>query len=119
MTKYISQKQKEKLKYVDEDLLVNKIGRKAFKRAAYAIGLAVGFFLLSPFLPDVGNKEKQDAIIGAFHVLALWLILYGALITVTFFFMREKLKLVMFILNWFVIPTVALKAVIDIMDAMK
>jgi len=118
MNDYIKQKPPEKLKYVDEDLLVNKIGRKAFKSAAYSVGIAVGFLILSPLLPEMGSAEQHEKFMDVLHTVALWMIFYGALIAGSFFFMRTHVKLIMSILNWFVMPGVVLWALMAIKDIM-
>lgn len=116
MSDYIKQRPPEKLKYVDEDLLVNKVGRKAFKSAAYSIGIAVGFLILSPLLPEIGTPEQHELFMGVFRTVAVWMIVYGAAVAGGFFFMRPRVKLIMSTLNWFVMPGVLLWAVFRIQD---
>lgn len=120
MNDYIKQKPPEKLKYVDEDLLVDRTGRKAFRAAAYSMGIAIGFIILSPFLPDLGDtNEQSDQIIGVFRMVAFWMIGYSITVAFSFFFMRPRIKAVLFILNWIVMPAVVLNAILSIKDIMS
>lgn len=114
----IKQRPREKLKYVDEDLLVDKTGRKAFRSAAYAIGIAVGFLILSPLLPEIGTPEENTMIVSVFRTLSMWMIFYGFAISFAFFFMRPRVRFIMAILNWVVIPTVLIWVAFQISDIM-
>jgi hypothetical protein len=119
MSDYIKQRPPEKLKYVDEDLLVNKVGRKAFKSAAYSIGIAAGFLIMSPLLPEIGTPEQHELFMGVFRTVAMWMVIYGTAIAVGFFFMRPRVKLIMSTLNWFIMPAVLLWAVFEIKDILS
>lgn len=116
MNDYIKQKQPEKLKYVDEELLVDKTGRRAFKSAAYSVGIAVGFLILSPLLPEMGGPEKHEAIVSALRGIAFWMIGYALAVTIAFFFVRAHVKKVLFILNWIVVPMIAITVFLEIKD---
>lgn len=114
MNDYIRQKERENLKYVDEELLVDKTGRKAFKSAAYSVGISAGFLLLSLFLPAMGPEGKGDEIISVFRSLAFWMIGYALAVTIAFLFVRRHVKIVLFMLNWFFAPAVVINALLDI-----
>lgn len=119
MSDYIKQKQPEKLKYVDEELLVDKTGRKAFKSAAYSVGIAVGFLVLSPFLPEMGPEGRSGEIVSALRGIAYWMLGYALAVTVAFFFARAHVKKVLFILNWFIVPMIAISIFLDIKDILS
>lgn len=106
-------KRRHDLSVVDEQLLLHRENRKLFKAVAYGFGIGLGFLILSPLLPDIGNKEKSDAMIAVFNRVAIYMIAYAGIITFSFFFLRAHMKLVLFILNWLVLPTVGLWAFME------
>lgn len=93
--------------YVDTEIM-SKNNRKAFKSAAHSMGIAVGLFLLKPFLPEIGSPEKHEQMMHLFNMTALMLFLYSIAIAIVFFFLRSNLKPLLFILNFFVAPSIVL-----------
>lgn len=116
MSDYIKQRPPEKLKYVDEELLVDKTGRRAFKSAAYSVGIAIGFLILSPLLPEMGPEGRDGEVVAALRGVAYWMIAYALAVTLAFFFVRKHVKIVLFMLNWLVLPAVAINTFLDIQD---
>lgn len=100
-----SNPQRRQFDYVDTEVL-SKQNRKAFKSAAYAMGIAIGLFLVQPMLPEISEKSRQEQLIHLFDLASLSLFLYAAAITATFFFFRSNLKPILFVLNWVVLPTI-------------
>lgn len=98
---------------VDEDLLQNKQNRRIFRAAAYSMGLGVGFMLLLPILPDIEDSVKDARMEEIFHQIAFTLISYSVAISLGFFFLREHIGLVRFLLNWVLIPTAAIYFLTD------
>ncbi len=98
---------------IDEELMGHK-GRKSFKSAAYSFGLAIGFLLLAPLMPEIGDTQKQAAITAIFYSTALWMIGYSVVITLAFFFLRAYVNGIISIMNWFFVPTIILWALYDI-----
>ena len=107
------------MEYYDTELLGKK-NRRAFKSAAYAFGIAVGFLILSPILPDMGSSEAQSKdLLGEFRTLALWMIGYAVATGVAFIFFRKDVYKILTILNWVVVPTIAITAFMEISDILK
>lgn len=96
---------------VDEELLVNKRNKKIFKSVAYAMGLGIGFMILIPILPSIGDEAKQDAMEYIYFVLSYSMIAYSFSLALGFFFLRPYVGLVSFMLNWVIMPGVGLWAV--------
>lgn len=107
------QKRRINLDTVDQELLVNKQNKKVFKNVAYAMGIGVGFMLVMPILPDIGDEAKQDGMEAIYFVISYSLIAYSISLALGFFFLRPYVGLVAFILNWVVMPIVGLWAVTE------
>jgi len=115
----IRQKEAKKMEYYDEELLGKK-NRRAFKSAAYAFGIAVGFLILSPLLPDMGSSEEEsEALLSAFRTIACWMIGYAATTGVAFIFFRKNVYKILTILNWVVVPMIAITMFMEISDILK
>ena len=100
--------------YIDEQLMADRTGRKAFKSSAYSLGIGIGFLILSPLLPDFGDPERSKAMFGVFRTVALWMVGYSLVVALGFFFARDKIKMILGILNWIIIPTIGIWAVMEI-----
>ncbi len=110
----VRQKQAKQMEYYDTELLGKK-NRKAFKSAAYAFGIAIGFLLMSPLLPEMGNnKEQSEALLSAFRDIAFWMIGYAVATGVAFIFFRKDVYKILTILNWVVVPTIGISAFMEI-----
>ncbi len=107
------EKRRKEIQFVDVDLLGKKQNIKCFKSAAYAMGFGVGFLILSPLLPDIGDKEKSSAMADLYQSVSLCMIAYALTVTVGFFFFRKNIPFIMFVLNWFVVPTLCIWAVME------
>lgn len=106
-------KQKQRnLSYVDSEVL-SKEYRKAFKSAAYAMGIAIGLLILRPMIFEIGSPEQHAKFMGLFGTMAMLMFLYSAAIAVTFFFFRSNLKPVLFLLNFFVAPSILIWAFME------
>ncbi|HEU4839258.1 MAG TPA: hypothetical protein VFS88_07605 [Micavibrio sp.] len=117
MSNYVPQKKRHEESYIDEQLMADKTGRKVFKSSAYSMGIAVGFLILSPLLPDMGETaEQSEAMVSVFRSLALWMIAYSIIVAVSFLFLRSKIKMILMMLNWFLMPGVVLWGVFEIKD---
>ena len=103
----------KRLEFVDTELLGDKKNVSVFKKAAYAFGVGLGFFIILPLLPEVGDPVKSKLMINLFHTISLCMILYAVAVCVAFFFMRSNLKFIMFLLNWVFIPSFAIWAVMQ------
>ncbi len=115
----IRQKEARKTAYIDEELMGNKVGRKVFKSSAYSLGIAIGFLILSPLLPEIGDKEQSEAMFGLFHVLAYWMIAYSIVVAVSFLFLRPKINMILMMLNWMLMPMIAIWALLQIKDILS
>ncbi len=114
---YIEQKQRRRESAIDEELLVDRTGRKVFKSSAYSMGIAIGFLILSPILPAMGDTAEQSAeMLSVFRTLALWMIAYSVVVAFVFLFLRPKVKMVLMMLNWFLMPTVVIWGILEIKD---
>jgi|GEM_PF-4630830 len=114
---YIEQKNTRRESAIDEELLVDRIGRKVFKSSAYSMGLAIGFLILSPILPAMGDTAEQSAdMLGVFRTLAVWMIAYSIIVAFSFLFLRSKVKMILMMLNWFLMPSVVLWGILEIKD---
>ena len=117
MNDYIRQKERRKESYIDEELLVDKTGRKVFKSSAYSMGIAIGFLILSPILPAMGDTAEQSAaMLSVFRTLAIWMIAYSVIVAFSFLFLRSKIKMILMMLNWFLMPSVVLWGILEIKD---
>lgn len=114
---YIEQKQRRRESAIDEELLVDRTGRKVFKSSAYSMGIAIGFLILSPILPAMGDTAEQSAeMLSVFRTLALSMIAYSVVVAFVFLFLRPKVKMVLMMLNWFLMPTVVIWGILEIKD---
>lgn len=117
MNDYIRQKEKRNESYIDEQLMVDRTGRKVFKSSAYSMGIAVGFLILSPLLPDMGETAEQSAeLVSVFRTLAVWMIVYAVAVAMGFIFLRSKIKMILLMLNLIIAPTIILWGVFEIKD---
>jgi len=115
----IRQKEAKQMEFYDSELLGKK-NRRAFKSAAYAFGIAVGFLVMSPLLPDLGSGEEESkALLSAFRDIAFWMIGYAAATGAAFIFFRNNVYKILAILNWVVVPMVAITAFMEISDILK
>jgi hypothetical protein len=113
----IRQKEKRKDSYIDEELMIDKTGRKVFKSSAYSMGIAIGFLILSPILPTMGDTAEQSAaMLSIFRTLAVWMIAYSVVVAFSFLFLRSKIKMILMMLNWFLMPSVVLWGILEIKD---
>ena len=115
----IRQAHKREMLTVDEELLLNKFNKKLFRKVAYGFGIGVGLFILIPILPEIIDEQKSGEIKSIFSVFAVSLILYSIVISFSFFFLRSHIKLVLFMLNWFIMPMIGIWGVVGLMDALK
>lgn len=116
----IQQGHKRTAGIVDEDLLVNKRNKKLFKMAAYSMGVGLACVILLPLLSSIGGDEaKSDALSTIFFYIGLALIAHALVIAFSFFFLRENIKLVLFMLNWLIMPTVGIWAVLEAIDVLR
>lgn len=102
------ERRRDRLATVDEELLGHKENKKLFRAAAYSMGLGIGFLFLIPLLPDIGDEAKAEAMAHVFNVISYLMIGYSLAVTFSFFFLRANIKLVMFMLNWILVPMVGL-----------
>lgn len=115
----VHQGHKREMLTVDEELLLNKFNKKLFKKVAYGFGIGVGLFFLIPILPEIVDETKSDEIKSIFSVFAVSLVVYSMAISFSFFFLRAHIKIVLFMLNWFIMPMVGLWGVLGLMEALK
>lgn len=105
---------------VDTDLLVHKQNKKIFKMAAYSMGVGLACVILLPLLSGISSDEaKSDALSTIFFYIGLALIGHSVVIAFSFFFLRENIKLVLFMLNWLILPTIGIWAVMEAMDVLR
>jgi hypothetical protein len=104
-----------KFKYVDTELLGNKQNSKAFRGAAYTIGIATAFIILSVVLPSFDDKRVAD-MIELIRSLAWWMLAYAVIVVVAYFKMRKNMRSLLFMLNWFMVPTIGLWFIMRVMD---
>ncbi len=109
----VQQSTRRNMSVVDEDLLLNRQNKKAFKAAAYAMGFGLGMIFLVPMLPLIDDAEKMTAMKDIFRALGFCLIGYSIAVTVTFFVARPNLPVVLGFLNWIIIPMLACWVVVQ------
>lgn len=81
------------------------------------MGIAIGFLILSPILPAMGDTAEQSAeMLSVFRTLALSMIAYSVVVAFVFLFLRPKVKMVLMMLNWFLMPTVVIWGILEIKD---
>jgi len=105
-----------KMHIVDVDLLGEKQNARAFRGAAYSIGIGAGFLILYPFLREGQESQQLKDMMELIRVMALWMLGYAAIVLFGYFKVRKHLKYVLFMLNWFLIPTFGLWFLLRIMD---
>ncbi|PZQ46556.1 MAG: hypothetical protein DI551_04940 [Micavibrio aeruginosavorus] len=105
-----------KFKFVDTDLLGEKQNARAFRGAAYSIGIGAGFLILSPFLPKFEGQPQINQMVDLIFVMAIWMVAYAAVVIFTYLKSRKSMKYVLFMLNWFLIPTFGLWFILRVMD---
>jgi hypothetical protein len=109
----LEQGRKRDVSVVDEELLINKRNKKLFRAAAYGMGIGIGLFIFAPILPDIVSAGKMDALRGLFHTIGWMMILYSLGIGFGFFLLRPYIKLVLFLLNWVLVPITGIYSVIQ------
>ena len=107
------QSRRRNLDVVDQELLGNKQNKKIFKNIAYAMGVGIGFILLIPMLPDIGDEAKQEGMEAIYFIISYTLMVYSISLGLGFFFLRPYVALVAFILNWVVMPMVGIWALVE------
>jgi hypothetical protein len=86
--------------------------KRLLRKSAYAVGIGIGFFLLRFLIaPFIGDNEQANA---AITIISLCLVAYGTLMIVTFIFKKDWFVKVDILLNWIIIPIIALKFIVDI-----
>ena len=104
-----------KFKYVDTELLGDKQNSKAFRGAAYTMGIAAAFIFLSIILPTFENKRVAD-MVELIRSLAWWMTGYAAIVVFAYFRLRKNMKFILFLLNWFMVPTIGLWFILRVAD---
>lgn len=111
----VEQGHKRDIGIVDEELLINKRNKKLFRAAAYGMGIGIGLFVFTPILPDVVSADKMAALRDLFHTLGWLMIFYSLGIGFGFFLLRPYIKLVLFLLNWVMVPIAGIYCVVQAM----
>lgn len=89
------------------------------RNAAMSVGIGVGFFVLVPLLPEIGNEVKADAMKGLFASVAMAMIGYGAILLLAVMFARSKSTLIAGLMSWFVAPSIAVWFLMEAMDILN
>ncbi len=101
--------------FVDTQLLGEKQNAKAFRSAAYTLGISFGFIVLSSILPTFEDKHVSG-IIELVRSLAYWMIFYAVIVVATYIGARKNMKHVLMMLNWIFAPTIGLWFIMRVMD---
>ncbi len=116
----IKQGHRRDIGIVDEELLVNKQNKKIFRMAAYSMGVGIACVILLPLLSNIGgDSAKSEALNTVFLYIGLALIMNALVIAFSFFFLRQNIKLVLFMLNWLILPTAGIWAVLEAIDILR
>lgn len=86
---------------------------KVVKRSAIAFGAGIGFIFIIPFLPDVADAEKMEAMRELFVLLGKSISAYGAFMAIAVFVKRDKILLIDGLMNWLIVPTFGLWIVFE------
>lgn len=101
--------------FVDADMLGEKQNAKSFRSAAYTLGIAIAFLILSLILPTFEDKRVAD-MVELIRSLSFWMLGYGLVIVFSYIKMRKSMKYVRFMLTWFLAPTIGLWFILRVMD---
>ena len=86
----------------DPEEKLNKKLRKIGRSAAYALGGAIGLFIIKAFFPKEEGQEKITDIMGD---IVLVLFVYGAILLLALIFKKKRAPLVASLMTWLVIPS--------------
>lgn len=95
-----------------EDNKEKKALKIFFSSGRYA-GVAVGLLLLSLLSPVLGNGGLGDALAGVFSQYAFYMFGYIAIMVVTYLFVRKYIFFMNGVMQWLVLPTIAILFVMD------
>ena len=62
------------------------------------------------------TAEQSAAMLSVFRTLAIWMIAYSVIVAFSFLFLRSKIKMILMMLNWFLMPSVVLWGILEIKD---
>ena len=104
-----------KMHFVDTQLLGDKHNSKAFRGAAYTMGIAFAFIFLSAILPTF-EDDRVAGMVELIRSLAWWMIAYASIVVFAYFKMRKNMRAILFMLNWFMVPTIGLWFILRVTD---
>ena len=89
--------------------------KKITGRAFIVAGLGVGLFFLKFLVIPILGLEDDPKIVSAISACALYMILYGVILALLFVFKRDFITKANLILNYVIVPLVAVKILADFM----
>ena len=101
--------------FVDTQMLGEKQSSRAFRGAAYTIGIALGCLVLSLIVPTFEDKRVGD-MVELIRVTAFWMLGYAAIVVFAYVKMRAQMRAVLFLLNWILVPTFGVWFILRVMD---
>ncbi len=99
----------------NEDLMAKQT-RKTFMTAAYYLGTAVGLFFIALVVPDIEGTLRDARVIEVFNRFGWALVAASAALLIALIFARGTAKMLMFSLNWFILPAVLIEGLITLSD---
>lgn len=93
-----------------------KANRKTFMTAAFYVGIAIGLFAVGLVLPDIDGTTNDSEVIDVLSRIGYALIGASALLMIALFFAKGLSKMLMFILNWLVLPAVLIDGLLQLVE---
>jgi len=86
----------------DPEEKLNKKLRKIGRNAAYAIGAAIGIFIISALYPKEEGSENIASIMGDFSLI---LFVHGAVLLAALVFIRKRASIIGGLMSWLITPS--------------
>jgi len=85
----------------DPEEKLNKKLKKIGRNAAYAMGAAIGIFLIAALYPKEEGSEHIASIMGDFSLV---LFVHGAVLLAALIFIRKRAPLIGGLMSWLITP---------------
>ena len=97
----------------EKEIRREKKAVKIFKNTALMAGIGVGLFVLSLIAPMIYQGEGTNEMQVMFRKYGAYIVAYVAAMVLTFMFMRKHIFVVNGIMQYVVLPTVAILFALD------
>jgi hypothetical protein len=88
---------------------------KIMRRSIFAAGIGIGLFFLKFLVIPMLGLEDNEAAVKIISSFSLYLIFYGVALTLVFIFKRSFVLKANLIMNYVIVPLIAVKMLTDLM----